>query len=539
MRRKILVFLMIISFIFPFVKVQAVQLEPSYWLDIKELSGNKIQVDFQVNNFQGVYGSQIYLQYNSKALTTNSDNVVGGDVILENDGKSVLISNEVTEDCVEYIITRVGKDVNYSTNGTLFSVTFTKIADKPFELSLKENSIICDKDGVELPISNHVPVKDVALNENNLTLNVGEKTTLIATVTPEEAVNKAVKWESSNEEVVTVDENGQISAIRSGEAVITVTTLEGNYQDTCNVKVKEPVTIIPVKGIAIDNTSAEIGIGQRINILATISPENATNKNISWTSSDENVATVDGSGNIIGLAAGNTAITATTEDGGYSAQCEIVVKETIEIISVTGVELNKTLAKINVGEELNLVPQITPENATNKNVIWTSSNEKAAIVDAEGKVVGLASGETIIKVITEDGEFTAECKVVVSEVVETIPVTGVKLNKSSAKIKIQEELNLSAKITPENATNKNVKWTSSNEKVATVDAKGKVVGLAAGKAIITVTTEEGQFVDTCEITVSGKLPQTGNGLGSGVVAATGLIVAAAGVVIFKKKQRSY
>lgn len=539
MRRKILVFLMIISFIFPFVKVQAVQLEPSYWLDIKELSGNKIQVDFQVNNFQGVYGSQIYLQYNSKALTTNSDNVVGGDVILENDGKSVLISNEVTEDCVEYIITRVGKDVNYSTNGTLFSVTFTKIADKPFELSLKENSIICDKDGVELPISNHVPVKDVALNENNLTLNVGEKTTLIATVTPEEAVNKAVKWESSNEEVVTVDENGQISAIRSGEAVITVTTLEGNYQDTCNVKVKEPVTIIPVKGIAIDNTSAEIGIGQRINILATISPENATNKNISWTSSDENVATVDGSGNIIGLAAGNTTITATTEDGGYSAQCEIVVKETIEIISVTGVELNKTLAKINVGEELNLVPQITPENATNKNVIWTSSNEKAAIVDAEGKVVGLASGETIIKVITEDGEYTAECKVVVSKVVEIIPVTGVKLNKSSAKIKIQEELNLSAKITPENATNKNVKWTSSNEKVATVDAKGKVVGLAAGKAIITVTTEEGQFVDTCEITVSGKLPQTGNGLGSGVVAATGLIVAAAGVVIFKKKQRSY
>ncbi|MBU3132609.1 Ig-like domain-containing protein [Clostridium gasigenes] len=177
-------------------------------------------------------------------------------------------------------------------------------------------------------------------------------------------------------------------------------------------------------------------------------------------------------------------------------------------VKVTGVVLDKTSATIKVDESLQLNAILNPENATNKNVTWISSDEKVSKVDENGKVVAVSSGKATITVTTKDGDFKATSEIIVNNEEITPPtdvkVTGVLLDKTSETIKVNESLELKATVLPENATNKNITWTSSDEKVAKVDEDGKVVAVSSGKATITVTTKDGDFKATCEITVNPK-----------------------------------
>ena len=176
-----------------------------------------------------------------------------------------------------------------------------------------------------------------------------------------------------------------------------------------------------------------------------------------------------------------------------------------EEIKVTGVSLDKLSAELKINESLELKANIAPENATNKEVTWTSSDEKIAKVDGNGKVIAVGAGKTRITVTTKDGNFKASCEITVKNEEEPKPeeikVTGVSLDKLSAELKINESLELKANIAPENATNKEVTWTSSDEKIAKVDGNGKVIAVGAGKTRITVTTKDGNFKALCEITV--------------------------------------
>ena len=175
-------------------------------------------------------------------------------------------------------------------------------------------------------------------------------------------------------------------------------------------------------------------------------------------------------------------------------------KTTSTEIKVTKVELNKaTIALVKGGSET-LVATISPSNATNKEVTWTSSNNSVATVDANGKVIGVKEGNAIITVKTKDGEKVATCTVTVSNVV--VKVTKVELNKTTIALVKGGSETLVATISPSNATNKEVTWTSSNNSVATVDANGKVIGVKEGNAIITVKTKDGDKVATCTVTVS-------------------------------------
>jgi uncharacterized protein YjdB len=142
---------------------------------------------------------------------------------------------------------------------------------------------------------------------------------------------------------------------------------------------------------------------------------------------------------------------------------------------------------------------IIPSNATNQTVVWTSSNNAIATVDATGKVNAIAAGSATVTITTEDGGKTAICAVTVSAI--SIPVTSVSLNKTSLSLTEGGNETLTATVLPSNATNKNVTWSSSNSAIATVDNNGKVTALAAGTAIITATTQDGGFTATCNITV--------------------------------------
>ena len=164
----------------------------------------------------------------------------------------------------------------------------------------------------------------------------------------------------------------------------------------------------PVTSVSLSKSSTTLTEGGTITLTATINPSNATNKNVTWSSSNSSVASVS-NGVVTALKAGTATITVTTEDGGKTAKCNVTV-----IAKVTSVSLDKTNIELTEGDVTTLTATIKPDNATNKNVTWSSSNSSIASV-SNGKVAALAPGSATITVATEDGNKTATCLVTVKE----------------------------------------------------------------------------------------------------------------------------
>ncbi len=176
------------------------------------------------------------------------------------------------------------------------------------------------------------------LNKTAVTKKVGETEQLIATVVPADATNKAVTWKSSNTEVATVDSNGKVTAKKVGTAEVTVTTKDGNKTATCIVKVT--ANTVAVTGVKLNKTSISKVVGQTEQLTATVLPENATNKAVTWKSSNTAVATVDANGKVTAKKVGTAKVTVTTKDGNKTATCSVTV--TAKEVKVTGVKLDKT-----------------------------------------------------------------------------------------------------------------------------------------------------------------------------------------------------
>ena len=169
------------------------------------------------------------------------------------------------------------------------------------------------------------------------------------------------------------------------------------------------------------------------------------------------------------------------------------------VVDVTGVTLSDSTATITAGQTKTLTATVAPENATDKTVSWSSSDEAVATVE-DGVVTAVAAGTATITVTTTDGGFTATCAVTVEAA--TVAVTGVTVSPETDTIAVSDTITLTATVAPENATNKTVTWSSSDDAIATVTDAGVVEGKSAGTATITVTTEDGNFTDTAAITVS-------------------------------------
>ena len=197
------------------------------------------------------------------------------------------------------------------------------------------------------------------------------------------------------------------------------------------------------------------------------------------------------------------AVLLTTGLWSCSKSKEEAPEPTPPAVSVTGVTLDKSSISILVGASETLAATVSPKDAANKKVTWKSDKPTIATVDANGKVTGVAAGEAIITVTTEDGGKTATCKVTVSDT--EIKVTGVTLNKTATSLLVGGSETLTATVAPAEATNKKVTWKSDKPEIATVDANGKVTGVAAGEATITVTTEDGGKTATCKVTVKPNL----------------------------------
>ena len=253
-------------------------------------------------------------------------------------------------------------------------------------------------------------------------------------------------------------------------------------------------TTVTATGITINNKNLILEKGKSTKLIATITPANVTNKIVTWTSSNTNIATVDGLGNVVGKSEGIAIITATTSNG-KTATCRVEVKNAT--IVVTNISLNKTTMSLTKGQVTNLVATITPAKATNKAVTWNSSNANIVSV-VNGKITAKNVGTAIITATTSNGK-KATCRVNVKNV--TIAVNSIKLKQIDRTIAVGTSLQLNAIITPTNATNKTITWSSSNNKIAQVTKTGVVKGIKAGKVTITAKTSNNK-VATCIIRVN-------------------------------------
>ena len=177
----------------------------------------------------------------------------------------------------------------------------------------------------------------VVISAESLNLVKGKQSILTATVLPEDATNKAVLWSSSDSSIVSVAQTGKITAKECGTATITVTTEDGSYTATCEVTVTDGVTNVPVTGVSLNKTSTTLKVGGTEILTATVAPDNATNKSVNWTSSNNNIATVS-NGVIIAKSEGTAIIIATSADGGKTATCTVTV--TADVPSVSRGDLN-------------------------------------------------------------------------------------------------------------------------------------------------------------------------------------------------------
>ena len=247
----------------------------------------------------------------------------------------------------------------------------------------------------------------ISLNVNSKSLNVNQTYKLIATVTPDVTTNKTVNWSTSNPSVATVDSEGLVTGIAAGTATITATTTDGtNLSATCEVT----VSIIPVTHIQLNKTSITLDIGDvdTYQLTATITPNNATYQTLEWSSSNPAVATVSDNGLVFLVSPGVATITATTTDGtNLSASCQVTVIKRIKNIT-----LNESSLTLTLHETAQLTAIITPSDAVNQVLNWTSSNTSVATVDNNGFITSKGVGTTTIKATTTDGSnLSANCSV--------------------------------------------------------------------------------------------------------------------------------
>lgn len=336
-------------------------------------------------------------------------------------------------------------------------------------------------------------VASVTVTPSEKSMQVGQTYTLTAKVLPKEA-SQEVTWSSSNTKVATV-ENGKVTAVKAGEAVITATSKDNpEIKSTCVVTVVN----IPVESVTLNKTTLLLVEGKSETLTATVKPDNVLDKTVTWKSSNESVATVTTAGKITAVKEGTANITATC--GGKTATCVVTVDP--PVVAVTGVSLDKEVITIDKGSTGQLTATVLPERASNKSVTWSSSNTSIVTVSSVGNVAtltGKAAGEAVVTVKTVDGSFTKECKVTV-----VIPVTSITLSQTAATIEFGQTLMLNATVLPTNASSTAIEWSSDKPEVASVSADGVVTGgETAGTAKITATC--GGKTATCTVTVKAEI----------------------------------
>lgn len=271
-----------------------------------------------------------------------------------------------------------------------------------------------------------------------------------------------------------------------------------NYDSINGSSASDDSPHISVSGVNLDQSSIFLSENGSTQLTATVFPANASNKSVTWHSSNTSVATVSSTGLVQSVGAGSATITVATADGGKTATCSVSTVN--EVTKVTSVSFEQKEMNLVVGNSSTLECSIFPTSATNQAVFWDSSDSEVVTVDNSGTLNAVSVGTSVITVTSEDGGKTDTCIISVSE--EEVVATSVTLNKSELSLTVGESETLIASITPSNAINTGFYWTSSHESVVKVDEFGEVMAVSNGFSTISVTTKDGVLTETCAVTVN-------------------------------------
>ena len=327
---------------------------------------------------------------------------------------------------------------------------------------------------------------------------------LVATITPADATNKNITWSTSDNTIATVSATETtasgtpltasitVTAVKAGTATITATAVGGESKTaTCAITVEQHV-----KTISLNKTATSLKVNDTEKLTVTITPSDVTQKykTVFWTSSNNDVATVDSSGTVTAVGVGTASIKVMTLDE-KTATCNV----TVSTQAVTSVEILNAPTKMTIGTKATLTASVLPNNATDKSVTWTSSNNSIATVSQTGEVTAIKDGTVTITLRSVSNQSVADtCSITI----EKIPVTSVSIVKDEYEYEVGDMFLIEYVVLPDNATYPQCTFSSSDSSVATVDNLGFVLAKGTGTTIITVTNTDSGVFDTCKVIIS-------------------------------------
>lgn len=358
-------------------------------------------------------------------------------------------------------------------------------------------------------ITVYTSANGVTLNHTEYTLIKGataekRRVTLVAKIQAEDTSLFKPKYSSSNPEIATVGTTtGIVSAVAPGEAIITCTIADG-ISTECKITVIQRVT-----GIQIVREGTVMNSGEKMKVTANVMPADASNPDVEWSSSDENIAAIAADGTITALKQGKVIIYCKALDGsGKQSQFNLTINELAKDITV-----DQTNVVAYIDKDTVVKTKVTPDTATKKTLSWSSDDTSIATVSGGtmtvdgisytiGRIRGVAPGTTTIRCTTQDGSnIEKEIKVTVVQ-----QITNITLDKTAVEINAGEKASIAASVLPANAGNKKVVWSSSDEKIAKVDQKGMITAVGRGTAVITCSAADGMGAKTtCRVTVKQRV----------------------------------
>ena len=319
----------------------------------------------------------------------------------------------------------------------------------------------------------------VWLDKQHINLTLNNSDILVATLEPNATVDKTLYWSSSNTSVATVV-NGIVTAVGKGTAVITVKTSNG-LTDLCTVTVESPV-----RQIVLNHSEANLNEGDSLILSVTITPIDADDVELVWTSSQESIVTVENG--VVKAVGKGTAIVTVCTSNGIRAECLVVVT-----VKATSISLNTTTKNMIVGDVSLLEATVFPKDAGDKTVVWQSSDSSVVSVDSNGRLSAISCGTATITATTNNF-LVASCVVTVADI-------AVNLDKNALQMIVGEKNTLIATILPSAAMNRTIVWECSDSSVLTVD-NGVLSALKPGVVTVTARSLAGGSVSSCTVTVT-------------------------------------
>ena len=342
-------------------------------------------------------------------------------------------------------------------------------------------------------------VQSISLNATQKELIVGDSFTLTATLSPENATNRNVIWKLVSGDAISLSNTGVIQAKKAGEALVRAKAADGSGTTAeCKVVVKPRL----VQSISLNATQKEVIVGDAFSLTATLSPENATNHNVIWKLVSGNAISLSNTGVIQAKKVGEALVRAEAADGsGITAECKVVVKPRL----VKAISLNATQKNLVIGDSFSLTATAMPENATKRNVIWKLVSGDAISLSNTGVIQAKKVGEALVRAEAADGSgIKAECKVVVKPRL----VQAISLNATQKNLVIGDSFTLTATLSPENTTNRNVIWKLVSGDAISLSNTGVIQAKKVGEALVRAEAADGSGITAeCKVVVKPRLVQ--------------------------------